>query len=293
MRAPDVLVAEVAARQHGVVSARQLADCGLTRDAVAHRVRHRRLTPLHRGVYRVGPLSDSLTSLMAATLACGAGAALSHRAAAHLHGFGPEIAVVDVIAPAHPRSRTGIRVRRAVLTGNEVTVVDGIPVTTPERTIRDLATVLPRKQLERAIEEAQIQRKLDHITLTDAVDKHRGHRGARALRAAASTSDPQLTRSEAERKLSEVIRSAGLPRPQTNARIGGYEVDAVWRRERLVVEVDGFAFHGSRYAFERDRRKDQRLTAEGWRVLRVTWRQLVDEREAVAARLGAALARAA
>jgi predicted transcriptional regulator of viral defense system len=284
--AVDAIIAAFAARQHGVVSQRQLAAAGVSWEAVRHRVKTGRLTRLHRGVYRVGPTHTALTSPMAAVLACGPTAALSHHAAAALHGITrPRAGPIDVtVRSGQPRSRAGIRVHRATV---EVVTVQGIPVTTVARTLRDLAAELSQRDLQRAVEEAQIQRKLDHASLARAVDRAAGHRGARALRA--TTSDVAMTRSEAERRLVELIRRAGLPEPQTNKRIGGWEVDAVWPAEGLALEVDGFAFHSTREAFERDRLKHADLAAAGWRVSRVTWRQLVDEREAVVARLTRAL----
>jgi very-short-patch-repair endonuclease len=290
---PDPVVAGIAAAQHGVVTVAQLAAAGVGRRGVAHRVAHGRLTRLHRGVYRVGPLEAPLTAVMAAVLAYGPRAVASHRTAAALHGFAAAAACVDVTVPAgHPRRRPGVRIHRSPLDG-DVTTARGVPVTSVERTIRDLAGRISDRELRRTIEEALIQRKLDHSSLTDAVTRARGRRGAAALRAAADAvaGRDDVTRSEAERRLLGLIRDARLPPPQTNARVGRYEVDALWRRERLVAEVDGFAFHGHRGAFERDRRRDADLAAGGFRVIRVTWRQLTDEPEAVVARLAAALVR--
>ena len=297
MGVPDARIVTLAARQHGVVSARQLAALGVTRDAIKHRLARGWLTRLHRGVYLVGPLGDDLTSLMAAALACGRTAVVSHHAAASLHGLRPQWrGAIDVtVTEGQPRCQPGLRVHRAAVAEDERTYAEGIPVTTPERTIRDLAHSTTDRELARLIEEAQVQHKLDEPSLTRAVQRAAGRRGARALRAAAPKAErePQMTRSEAERRLVELVRKGGLPRPRTNARVGGYEVDALWERERLVVEVDGFAFHGGRQAFECDRRKDADLLAAGHRVLRVTWRQLADEPEAVVARVAAALASAA
>lgn len=292
MGVPDGRIAELAALQHGVVSARQLAALGVSRDAIKHRIAHGRLTRLHRGVYRVGPLGNDFTGLMAAVLACGPAAVVSHHAAAGLHGLRPEWrGAIDVTVPhGQPRTRPGLRVHRRPLPEEDRTEAGGIPVTTPARTIRDLAAHATKRDLGRLIEEAQIQRMLDEASLTRAVSQARGLRGARALRAAAPRTDPSITRSEAERRLLELVRRSALPRPHTNARVKGYEVDALWRDQRLVVEVDGFAYHGGRAAFERDRRKDADLLAAGHRVLRVTWRQLADEPEAVVARIAAALA---
>ena len=226
---------------------------------------------------------------MAAVLACGETAVVSHESAAELHGIrkahpGP---VHVTVARSGARRKARLTIHRAELAGDEVTRMEGIPVTTVKRTIQDLATTLPRNELERTIEQAQIQRSL---SLTDAVDGRRGKRGATALRAA-TQDGPRFTRSEAERRLLELVKRAGLPRPETNVRIGRWEVDALWRAERVVVEVDGYTFHSSSRSFERDRRKQNELQAMGLSVLRVTWRQLEEVVEVVA-RLSAALASA-
>ena len=289
----DAVIEAFARRQHRAVTWRQLEAAGVTRSAVKHRLATGSLTQLHLGVYRVGAVDEPLTSPMAAVLACGPSAVLSHHAAAALHGIRPRHSgPIDVtVTEGHPRTRRGIRVHRA--RDIERVVVSGIPVTTVTRTLLDIATALSQRDLIRAIDEAQIQRKLDHTTLTEAVRQHTGHRGARALRAAATkTTEPRLTRSEAERRLVELVEAAGLPRPQTNVKLGRWEVDALWEREGIVVEVDGFAYHSTRFAFERDRRKDGDLDDAGYRVLRLTWRQLTDERELVVARLARALSEA-
>jgi len=164
----------------------------------------------------------------------------------------------------------------------------GIPVTSPGRTLLDFAGEATRRELERAVEEAQVQRLASPAALRGLLERNRGHRGAGAL-AAAIRAEPALTRSEAERLMLDLVRDAGLPRPASNARVGRYEVDLLWRKQRLAVEVDGFAFHGTREAFERDRRRDAELQTRGYRVLRVTYRQLTAEREALVARLAVAL----
>jgi very-short-patch-repair endonuclease len=285
----DSAIYELAARQHGVVSSAQLVVLGATRNAIAHRVRTKRLVRLHRGVYRAGPIETPLTAPAAAVLACGPTAALSHHAAAALHGIRPpRPGPIDVtVRGSHRQNRKGIRVHRADV---EAVRIKGIPTTAVTRTLLDIAAEIPQRELLRAIEEAQIQRKLHPPALADAVSKAAGHRGAAALRAAMQRAqEPRMTRSEAERGFLELIRAAQLPEPETNARLGKWEVDALWRRRRLVVEVDSFAFHSTREAFERDRRKDADLMDAGYRVQRITWRQLVDEREAVVARVARAL----
>jgi very-short-patch-repair endonuclease len=178
-----------------------------------------------------------------------------------------------------------VRVHRRELAPDDWLVRDGLRLTTPARTIADLSSSVPAVALQRLIEDAQLAR------LATRAQLEAYGRGRPALRAALAAHDePRLTRSEAERRLLELVRAAGLPAPRTNVRIQGMEVDMLWPAERLVVEVDGYEHHGPRPAFERDRRRDGRLLAAGYRVLRVTWRQIVDEPERVIAVLAASLA---
>ena len=165
----------------------------------------------------------------------------------------------------------------------------GVPVTSPARTLLDLATTVTQRDLARATEEAQVQRRVSAHSLNEQFSRYPTHRGTAALRKEIRR-DPALTRSEAERRMIELIRAARLPTPETNVRIDGHEVDLVWRGAKLVAEIDGYAFHSSRNSFERDRSRDALLAGGGWRVVRFTWRQIVDEPEAVIARLAAALA---
>ena len=221
-------MAEIAARQHGVVVLWQLAAAGLERGAVAHRVAQGRLIPIHRGVYLLGPLKAQFTDAMAAVLACGDGAVLSHHAAAALYGLRPAQATpgdIDVTVPArNARTRPGIHVHRVRwLAPTEVTRHEGIPVTTPHRTLLDLATMLAPSELTRALEQAQVHGLMDP-SLNEQFERHLG---ARALKAA-SQPEPALTRSEAETRVLQLIRAARLPHPSVNARVSGYEVDFLW-----------------------------------------------------------------
>jgi very-short-patch-repair endonuclease len=289
MDASDPAIAALARRQHGVVTIGQLAAAGLGRPAVKHRVARGRLTPVHRGVYQVGPLPAPLGPEMAAVLACGPDALLSHHSAAALWGIRPAHAgEVHVTIPGRDiDARPGIRVHRTNRTHSlNAAVKDGLPLTNPARTLLDIATLLPQHDLDRATEQAQIL----GLTTRDEIEGmlEQPVRGSRALRVALKT-EPTLTRSEAERRLRRLIRAARLPRPHTNARVAGHEVDFLWPSHRLVVEVDGFAFHGSRAAFERDRVRDADLLAAGYRVVRFTWRQITCEPHAVVARLAALL----
>jgi very-short-patch-repair endonuclease len=161
-----------------------------------------------------------------------------------------------------------------------------LPVTTPLRTLVDVAAAPGAHSLARVVEEAQLRRLVSGAQLLAVTNRP----GATALRDAVRL-EPSMTRSEAERRLLALVERAGLPRPRTNVRVAGHEVDALWPRERLIAEVDGYAFHSSRVAFERDRLRDSDLQLAGHTVLRLTWRQLTTRPEAVAARLATALAR--
>jgi very-short-patch-repair endonuclease len=263
----DAAVARLAARQRGVVTTRQLSALGIGERAVAHRVAHGRLTRVLRGVYRVGPVQAPFAQEMAAVLATGG--VLSHHSAAMVWGLRPpHDGPTHVIVTANARNRVGLRVHRtASLTA---AVHHGLPLTTAARTLNDIAPLIGRGELERAVEEAQIRGLVTSAELNGR---------------AKPSAEPQLTRSEAERRLLRLIKAANLPRPHTNVRVAGWEVDAFWPASRLVVEVDGYAYHGNRAAFERDRRKDAALVAAGYTVIRITWRQLKDEPLAVVALL--------
>jgi very-short-patch-repair endonuclease/predicted transcriptional regulator of viral defense system len=283
-------VVAVAERQHGVVSRAQLLGLGLTDAGIARRVRAGRLHRVHQGVYAVG--RPSLTTngrFLAAVVSCGPRAALSHFAAAVLWALLPERGPrIDVTVPTGGgrRRRGALIVHRGALPSSDVTVKDGIPVTTPARTLIDLADILDRRRLERAFDEAAYLR----LDLT-GVRVIRGRRGARVLRSVLAEHDAgsTLTRSELEERTLELCRRTGLPTPEVNVRIEGYLVDFVWREARLVVETDGWRAHGTRAAFERDRRRDADLIAANWRPLRASHRQLEREPARVAANLAKAL----
>ena len=160
--------------------------------------------------------------------------------------------------------RPNIRVHRVSLTVADITTLEGIPVTSALRTLRDLSAVLTSRELERVLALAERQRRVDPETLRSLAAQHTGRPGAPLLRALLQIeTEPALTRSEAEERFLALVRKAQLPAPETNVKLSGYEVDFLWRQERLVVEVDGFAFHSSREDFEADRRRDARLTARG------------------------------
>lgn len=319
METVERVISELAGRQHGVVARQQLLEAGLGPDVVDRRVRSGRLQPLHRGVYATATPRSPHAIELAARLACGRWAVVSHRSAAGLWGLLPPRSPsepVDIALTRGNRSRPGIRVRRLrTIHPDEVTKVHGVEVTVPARTVLDLAATEAPRVVEQALAQALARGLVRPSKLHLILDRHAGESGARGLAAvlqargigtcripAAARSAPRspdrshpsrpatgLTRSEAEERFLELVRAGHLPEPETNARVLGYEVDCLWRSAKLIVEIDGFAYHASRNAFEADRRRDADLAAAGFRVVRVTWRQLVQEREAVLVRLTRAL----
>ena len=279
-----------ARRQHGVISRRNRSRGRARPQWVRNRVRTGWLRTLHRGVYLVGPLETEHTRLMAATLAAGPGALISHYPAAVLWEWRPPAeGPVDVTIPGRKaRHRDGIRIHTATLHPQDITRRHHIPVTSAARTLLDLAATTTPNELDRALNEARLQHRVSSHSLNEQFSRYPHHRGTAALREAIPQ-EPKLTRSEAERLMLDLIRKARLPTPEANVRIGGYEVDLVWREARLIAEIDGYAFHSSRRSFERDRRKDRDLQALGYTVLRFTWRELTAEPEAVVAAITRAL----
>jgi hypothetical protein len=279
-------VSKLAARQHGVVEHSQLIELGMSKHTIGRWVRSGRLHRLHRGVYAVGhPRLTPEGRFLAAVLACGPGAALSHESAAVLWGLrqprGPRI---DVTVPTRGgRSRRGVLItHRSTLEPEEVTVKDGIPVTSAARTVLDLADVLRRRPLQRVLDEA-FYLGLDLEGLTP----RRGRRGFGLLTAvlAEHEAGTTWTRSALEERMLTLCRRRGLPPPVVNGEVGRLEVDFHWPGERLIVETDAWSSHGSRGAFERDRVKDAQLVEAGWRVVRITRARLAREPRAVAALL--------
>ena len=285
----------LAARQHGIVTRPQLLAAGMTADGIDRQVKVGHLRLVHRGVYLVGPIEARYSREMAACLACGPSAVVSHRSAACLWQLmtrAGRSTSVDISSRSGKRSRPGIRIRRiGTLTDDEVMDLDGIPITSPSRTLYDLSSCIGPRELERAIAEAFARRLVRPAELEAQCNRFRGRPGSRTLRFVLDGGRPDLTRSEAEERFLALIRKAQLDPPAVNATTSGYEVDFLWRAEGLAVEIDGFAFHSSPIAFESDRRRDAVLAAAGLRVVRVTWRHLLDEPEAVLARLAKALAR--
>jgi hypothetical protein len=276
----DGVIGGLVERQHGVVCRGQLVAAGVGVRAIEYRVEAGRLHPLHRGVFAVGHRAVSQRARwLAAVLASGIGAVLSHRAAAALWGIRPASGGrIEVTKPRTRDERKGLLLHRAVLPNDEVTTHEGIPTTTPARTLLDLAAVLDRHQLQRAMNEAEVRRLEGPFELVQRYPRRKGIAKLRTL------APPTHTRSDLEARFATFLDDRGFPPPLTNPLIEEFEVDAAWPDRRLIVELDSYEFHRTRQAFENDRRRDRRLTAAGWRVMRVTWRDL-DEPGRLAAEL--------
>ena len=290
---PIAVLIGLAAEHQGLLTRAQLLDAGLTRNFIDGRVKCGLLRRAHAGIYQFGPVNPSYARERAALLACNGGV-IGHRSAAAMWQVLPAQPTkdpVDVVlcTQRHRGVRPGIKVHRATPRDDEITIVDGVPVTTLARTLLDIGTMSAR-DLERALgvgERIQADLRDKLAILLARYPKRRGTATLRTL--LADPSSGTFTRSQAEEKLLELVRAAGLPMPETNVMLHGFEVDCLWRDARLVVEVDGYAFHGSQPAFVRDRRRDSVLIAAGVRVLRLSWRQLTRERDRTLAQLAQAL----
>ena len=290
----DVLIAQLADRQHGVVALVQLVELGLSERAVRARVAAGRLHRVYRGVYAIG--RSSLTAhgrWMAAVLACGSGAVLSHRSAAALVGLRPSASArIEVTVPRRA-SRSGsvrgiIVCGRPTLSPPDVTVGDCIPCASVARILLDLAERLDDNAVTKACTRAEQLRIYDQTAIDDLLSRNPGARGTARLERVTIALDPCVawTKEELERRFLLLCRSYDLPIPLVNTpmRLADqtFEPDFLWPAQRLIVETDGYATHGTREAFEGDRRRDQLLDAAGYRTLRFTWRQLRDEPARVA-----------
>jgi very-short-patch-repair endonuclease len=289
-------LARLASRRHGVVSREQLVGLGYGNAAIARLLRTQRLHRLHPGVFAVGHTALTLEGrLLAAVMACGPFAGLSHHSAAALSALRPYAGTrihVTVPAASGRRSTRGLvvhRTRHPV----EWTIRDGIQVTTPMRTLADLADTLPQRQLEKALERAHATNVLD-VTAIDAIaERHgNGRRGPRRLQRLVHAHDAEatLTRSELEDALLALCDRYAIPRPRTNVVIDGHEADFAWPEHGLIVETDSWRHHSSRARFESDRRRDAEHIAAGWRVVRLTYARVTEEPQAVAALLRRLLA---
>jgi very-short-patch-repair endonuclease len=291
----DAAVADLARRQHGVAGRRQLVEMGLTADAIRHRVRSGRLHAVHPGVYAVGHVLLAPRGWwMAAVLANGEGALLSHRAAAALWGLvdgAPER--IDVLTFRGATRRPGVRARRArPVPPEDRAIRDGIPCTAVARTLVDLAGVVDARTLDRAVRRAVDLRLFDRAAVEAACAP--GRPGTRALRAAVAAvardeAAGRRTKGELELRFLDLLRRHRFVEPSTNVQVptpwGEYEIDAFWPAARLAIELDGWDTHNDRETFRRDHRRAADVSAAGHRVIRLTWEQVVDRPDETVARL--------
>ena len=245
----------------------------------------RRLFPLQRGVYAVGCRTLGIKGRwMAAVLTCGPGAILSHRSAGQLWRLVPRAShVPEVTRPRHFRGRSRVLAHRSTVPDDERTVVDGIPVTTVPRTLLDLAAVVSKRRLERALNEAEVLGLTDALSVPDLLKRYPGRRGSAVLRQLLrdEATLSGITQNDFEEGFAALLDAHRLQRPRFNADVvvrgRHFNVDCLWREGRLIVELDGRGVHGTARAFETDRERDRLLLADGWRVMRLTWRQVRDD----------------
>jgi hypothetical protein len=301
----DHRLSALAYGQSGVVSLEQLRKIDVTQRAASYRTERGRLHRVHRATYAVGHRAiDRVGALRAAVLACGEGAVVSHGTAAALWGLRDRWPVlIDVTAPnQRGRKIDGIRCRRCRYPRpEEIVLRDDLPCTSVARTLVDQAGMLGDTSLRKAVERAAVLKLLNLPALDAALRTAQGRRGIAALEAIAEewrTEDgsvPDL-RSEFEALVLPRLLAIGLPRPDCNAPLlldqERLVIDFLWKRQRLAVETDGHETHATPVAFQRDRRRDQILVAAGYRVLRITWKQVERELDGVVARVARALARA-
>jgi very-short-patch-repair endonuclease len=270
-----------------VVAYWQLRELGFSKGEIRGLRAASHLHRIHRGVYAVGHVRLTRKGRwMAAVLACGPEAILSHRAAAALWELRPPPSgPVDVTVPGRTRKGTpGIRVHNVrTLHADDGAIVDGIPVTSVHRTLLDYGEVAWFQQLRHAVDAAERRELLDGRKLEALYARSRGRHGLKPLReAVAKLSGPApWTQSELERTMLALVRGRGLPEPLTNRLVEGELVDFLWADRRLILEVDSYLFHKSRERFEADRRRDAKLMLAGYRVLRITQERLESEPQQV------------
>jgi very-short-patch-repair endonuclease len=285
-------IGDIAERQDGVVDHAQLVQLGISSRRIARAVAAGLLTPKHRGVYAFGHRNLTQRGCAVAALrAVGDDGVFSRVTAGALWRISPWLGEIHVTVPRRPpRSRPGLRGHSvAAWHPGDVTRAAGLPVTSPLRTLLDLAACEPLDAFERALNEAQVLGLLrGDAALERLRERSRGRRGAATIDAALD-GGAAPTRSELERALLHIVDAAGVSRPHTNVRVHGVEVGALWPELRVIVECDGWGAPGHRAAFERDRARDARLAALGHVVLRFTWRPLTRRPVLVAARLSAVL----
>jgi very-short-patch-repair endonuclease len=287
-------LADLAEQQHGVVGRWQLLEAGWSEGAIKKRIASGRLHRLHAGVYLVGHrLIQREGRWMAAVLASGPDAVLSHRSAAALWKIREDSrAAIDVTAPHRSRSWRHICRHVSATPADEVTIKEGIPVTSAPRTILDLAATEPLDEVKKLLREMEFRELWDRLSLWDLIERYPGRRGIRTVTAALEGLKDEPVgeqKSPLEERFAPFCRNHRLPLPHFNHPIeaGGksFQVDCHWPGTNQIVELDGWQAHKSRSAFREDKARDRRLAAAGYTVTHLTWNQLDDEAEAIASDL--------
>ncbi|HEX6679079.1 MAG TPA: type IV toxin-antitoxin system AbiEi family antitoxin domain-containing protein [Gaiellaceae bacterium] len=277
MGALDGIVAAIAGRQHGVIARRQVLAAGVSRGSIANRLTKGSLIRVFPGVYRVGHSAPSVeATYMAAVLACGEGAVLGGRAAAFLLGLIRGKAPGPSVHTRAERQIDGIATRRArQMDPRDITTWKGIPVTTPARTLVDLAESFSPDELARAMHQADVL----HRTTPDDVEAVLGRRptskGAAKLREVIHGDQGRIL-SKLERAFIRLLKQNNLPLPTTNRPAGGLFVDCRWPERKLTVELDGYRYHRSRHAWQKDRKRERDAYARGDQFRRYTWGDVVE-----------------
>jgi very-short-patch-repair endonuclease len=282
----------LASRQKGIVTREQLLIAGFSSTVIAARVRSGGLIPIHPGIYLVGHRAvHPLAYETAALFACRPHALLSHHTAARLRGMPapPSNDIHVTVVGRDRRSLSGVAVHSlAAIESFEFTRHDGLPITSPSMTLLDLAGTIELPALIAALNEARVQRLVTDRALRATLEAHPTRRGARALRRLLETErGPTVTRSKAERVALRVLRDHDLEPDESNARIGPYRVDFLYRRERLVVEIDGLRYHNTPKRFVDDRRRTAYLASRNFQVFPLTWHDIHEGREEAMRRLRA------
>jgi very-short-patch-repair endonuclease len=277
-RTVDGTIARIATRQHGVATREQLLAAGVSASAIARRVRRGSLLAEFRGVYRVGHRAPSAHArYTAAVLACGPGALLSGRAAAHLLGLVKAAPRWPEVTASTERRVAGVRTHRCrVPSTGDAASHDGIPVTSAARTLVDLAATLSAESLARACHEAGVRYRTTPGQVEAVLARRPNSRGARKLRRILH-GDVRVTLSTLERSFIALLSREGLPLPETNRAVGGRRVDCHWPNRSLTVELDGYRYHRSRHAWEQDRRREREARARGDEFRRYTYGDVIDD----------------
>jgi hypothetical protein len=276
IRTVDQILAEIASGAHGVATRAELRAAGLSVEQIRRRVRSGALIRMHRGVYRVGHTAPSReATYLAAVKACGPGALLERRAAAHLHrlirGSPP---APEVITPGDHKLAEG-SVRRCRNKPEDGCITQGIPCTTIPRTIVDLAGFLDSSELARLVHEASVIHGIEPKQVERILARRRNWPGAGELRKVL-WGETSVTLSRLESRFLSRLREAGLPAPHTNQKVDGRYVDCRWPEHRLTVELDGYRYHRTRHAWERDREREREARVRGDEFRRYTWEDVAE-----------------